>query len=79
MVMTMEDFQRWHDNPVSQWVFAAAEKAALAQSEAWMADSWGRGESDPVKLTELRTRADAYRALFETPFERWAELHGDTE
>ena len=79
MAITMDDFLRWRDNPVTQWVFEAAEKGALAQSEFWMDRSWGAGECDPLELHTLRARADAYRALHETPYERWVELHGDDE
>jgi hypothetical protein len=80
MAITKEDFQRWYDdNPVTKWVFAAVEKAALAQSESWMETSWGSGVADPAELSVLRARADAYRALFETPFERWQEMNGESD
>jgi len=79
MAMTLDDFQRWHENPVTRWVFAAAEKAALAQSEHWMETSWASGECDPLQLATLRARADAYRALFETPFEQWQQMNGEQD
>lgn len=79
MAMTLDDFQRWRDNPVTQWIFAAVEKAALAQSEAWMDETWGAGKCDPEKLNVLRTRADSYRALYETPFEQWQQMNGERD
>ena len=79
MAMTKDDFQRWYDNPVTKWVFAAVEAAALKQSEAWLDTSWGTGNADPKELAVLRTRADAYRALFETPFEKWQEMNGESD
>lgn len=79
MAITKDDFQRWNDNPVTKWVFAAVENAALKQSEAWMDMSWGNGVADPAELAVLRTRADAYRALFETPFEQWQQMNGENE
>ncbi len=79
MAMTLDDFQRWYDNPVTKWVFAAVEQAALKQSEAWMDKSWGGGVADPFELAVLRTRADAYRALYETPFEQWQQMNGEQD
>ena len=78
-MITKDEFQRWYENPVSKWVFAAVEQAALKQSEAWMEKSWGSGVADPYELVTLRTRADAYRALFETPFEQWQEMNGESD
>jgi hypothetical protein len=78
--ITKEDYQRWYEeNPVTKWVFAAVERAALMQSEAWMDKSWGSGVADPLELITLRARADAYRALFETPFEKLQELNGESD
>jgi hypothetical protein len=57
-------------------VFAAIDDAAAAQRDAWIEKSWEGGQADPRELIELRTRADAYRGLIETPYERWAELNG---
>lgn len=79
MAMTLDDFQRWRDNPVTQWVFAAFEKAAVTQSDGWMDKSWGAGQCDPLELATLRTRADSYRAIFETPFERFQEMNGEQD
>lgn len=79
MAIKMEDYLRWRDNAVTQWIFAAFEKAALMQSDAWMERSWGAGTADPVELVELRTRADAYRSIFETPFEQLQLMNGEQD
>jgi hypothetical protein len=79
MAITLDDFQRWYENPVTRWVFAGAENAALKQSEAWLDISWGTGEANPMQLAVLRARADAYRALFETPFEQWQQMNGEQD
>jgi hypothetical protein len=79
--ITPDEFQDWRDHPITQWVFEAIRKGAEAQRAAWIDASWGEGaswgesKSDPMLLCELRTRADAYMALVDTPFERWSELH----
>jgi hypothetical protein len=75
--MTLEEFQAWREHPATQWVLRAAEKAADLQQIAWNDASWGRGEADPLMLTELRTRADAYRALGETSYEDWCSVLGE--
>jgi hypothetical protein len=46
------------------------------QKAAWMQASWEAGQSDALMLTELRTRADAYAALFETEYPAWCEANG---
>lgn len=75
--MSEEDFLAWREHPVTQWVFAAARKAAELQEIAWNEASWGDGKCDPMMLNELRTRADAYRALEETSFEDWCNVLGN--
>ena len=78
--VSAEDFEQWRDNPVTQWVMQACDVAAEANRDAWIGASWDMGRADEAELNMLRTRADAYRALRETTYERWAEiLDGDTE
>lgn len=72
---TADEFSAWADHPVTRYVAAAWEAAALAQREAWTADSWVTGEANPMTLLELRTRADAYSAFLETGLERYVELN----
>lgn len=75
--MTHEDFIRWYDDAVTRWVFAAIDKAALENKETWVEQSWVNNNSNPALLTELRTRADAYRALIDTSYEGWCATHGE--
>lgn len=72
---TQDEFSAWADHPVTRYVAAAWEAAALAQREAWTDSSWNSGTADPLMLTELRTRADAYSAFLETGLERYVELN----
>ncbi len=73
--MTLEDFQAWQEHPVTKWVLKACLKASELNQEHWNAVSWA-GNVDPELRLECHTRADAYRAIVETPFERWAEFNG---
>lgn len=75
--MTREDYLAWKAHPVTEWVLKAVRTAALLQQEEWTRLSWEQGRADPLALTELRTRADSYVALDETPYETWAGLNGD--
>ena len=74
-----EEFDAWRDNPITRWVMRAALKAAEANREAWISASWDNGEADPALLGEYRTRADAYRALSETSYDKWLELNESDE
>lgn len=75
--ITKDEFQLWREHPITEWVFAALKAASEAQKQAWIDSSWASGVADPRVLIELNTRADAYRALYETEYERWAELNGE--
>lgn len=74
---TKDEFLAWKDHPVSRWAFRALKAASEAQRAAWMADSWDKGQADPVALAVLRTRSDAYAALEEPEYEDWCALNGD--
>lgn len=63
--ITEEEFAAWRDEPVTQRILGTLSAMADAQREGWMASSWEGGNADPLLLTELRTRADAYQALSE--------------
>jgi hypothetical protein len=57
---------------------AMASFAGLQRDE-WIArtfDATDRPDPDPVLLSELRTRADAYRAIPETTYDDWMSAHG---
>lgn len=71
-----EDFRLWAEHPVTRWVMQGAALFADQQKQAWTEASWSQGLCDPMNLNELRTRADAYAALFETEYEGWCEANG---
>lgn len=72
-----EDFAAWCEHPVTRFVAAAYATSAKKQAEAWMAASWTCGEANPLLLMELRSRADAYNTLLETPLEQYAHVLGE--
>lgn len=75
-----DDFARWRDDPVTQLVFKALNKAAEAQKQVWDAASWegGKVRAEDLRdtLQELRVRADAYRSLEELSLEQLANWLG---
>ncbi len=75
-MITSDDFARWRDDNVTQFVFAAVAAGAKQQQDAWLETSWGMGTAKPELLRELRTRADAYYALIDTTYEGWCENNG---
>lgn len=75
MAITEQDYEDWKSNPVTEWVLSAIKKAAYAQKDEWVSLSWDSGKCDLEQLNELRTRADAYMALVETSYERWAVIN----
>lgn len=70
-----EEFEAWRENPVTQWVMDACLKAADDNQRLWFDMSWGQGKADQEALIELRTRADAYRAIAETEYDSWLAEH----
>jgi hypothetical protein len=76
MPPSAEEFARWQEDRVTRWVFAAIMMGVEAQRAAWMQASWDNGAAAPELLRELRTRADAYMALIETPYPGWCEILG---
>ena len=69
-----EDFAAWCDHPVTRFVATAFRDAALVQKQAWTDASWKAGKADALQLAELRTRADAYNAMFQTTLPQFAEF-----
>lgn len=79
-----EDFERWRDDYVTQWIFRALRQGATDQREQWSASSWDSGATNPANdtrtmnlLRELRTRADAYSAMEQASYEAFCEMNGD--
>ena len=64
-----DDFARWRDDPITRKVMEALGQASDEQKAQWDKASWGgavvRAPELERVLIELRTRADAYRALQE--------------
>lgn len=77
MAPSSEEFARWREDRVTQWVFKAFATAAEENKTEWAKASWEQGVANPLLLAELRTRADAYRAIFETPYAAHCETNGD--
>ena len=75
-VPTAEEFARWQDDGVTQWVFASLAATAEENKASWLQSSWQNGLSDPLTLMELKTRADAYRAIIDAPYEAHCDTHG---
>lgn len=76
-MITADDFARWRDDSVTRWVFKAIEAGEAENKAAWVEASWQYNNPSPQLLNELRTRADAYRALVDTTYEAWCETNGD--
>jgi len=77
--MEADDCEQWRNNPVTEWVLQAFHKAASAQLDGWLRASWEAGGCDPLLLTTLRTRADAYRALAEIAYADVRKMHDPTD
>lgn len=77
MAPSAEEFARWRDDRVTRWVMRAFAICADENKQEWMTASWEQGVSNPLLLSELRTRADAYRAMTDTPYEAHCETNGD--
>ncbi len=71
-----EEFDAWFDDPATQFVLAAFAGIAAECKAEWERKSWEGGAADPVLLTELRARADAYRAIAETDYTGFCEQLG---
>ena len=76
MAITKDEFLRWRNSPVSEWVFAGVKAAAEAQKQGWIDKSWEAGMCDPLELMELRSRADALGGLAEADYADWCGWTG---
>ncbi len=78
MTPSKEEFQAWRADPTTRWVMAAMASFAGKQRDEWMARTFDAGgHPDVALLVELRTRADAYRAISDSTFEDWMNTHGE--
>lgn len=78
MTPSRDDFARWLDDPVTAFVMRGFLEAAEANKAQWIAASWEGGACSEKMLAELRTRADAYRAIAETNYEGFCHMLGET-
>lgn len=69
--MKLEEFDAWRREPVTKFIFAAIAKAVEQEKAEWLRLSWDGGEADPLRLAELRTRADALNELIDNDFDTW--------
>jgi hypothetical protein len=67
--ISAEEFAAWREDPVTQIIVKSLNDMAEQNKAGWLAASWDRGEADQSMLTELKTRADAYRSLAELSYE----------
>jgi hypothetical protein len=68
---TEDEFATWCEDPVTRFVTTAFLRMAEEQRRAWEAASWLGGEANEKLLIELRTRADAYAAIYQTTWEQY--------
>ena len=67
--ITADEFAAWRADPVTQVVLKVHSEMAEQQKQGWLKASWEGGHVDPLILTELKTRADAYQAIADCTFE----------
>lgn len=77
MPPSRDDFARWLADPVTAYVMQAFLKMAEANRAEWIRTSWDGGGCSKELLAELRTRADAYRALPEANYDSICDANGD--
>lgn len=75
--ITRDELDAWREHPVTAWVIAALESHAAAQRDEWASLSWEGGTADQLALTELRTRADAYRAVADAQYDDFCKALGE--
>lgn len=67
--VTQDEYLAWMQDPRTQWVLGALETLAQAQEAEWGQALSAPSDVLPMLQIELRTRADAYRAVAETEYE----------
>jgi len=56
MSVTKDDFDAWKEHPVTLAVMDKLRTHIREAEVRWMQSSWGRGNADPLILTDLRAR-----------------------
>lgn len=69
-----EEFAAWCEHPVTRYVAAAHAAAAELQRHQWLKMSWSAEPLNEVARAELRARADAYRAFYETDLQHYMKI-----
>jgi hypothetical protein len=77
MPPSREDFTRWLGDSVTAYVMRAHLAMAETNKAEWLRVSWEAGHANPALLSELRTRADAYRAIAEMTYDALCDANGD--
>ena len=76
MKISKEDFETWLGNPITEEVFRAFERLGVKAKNNWLAESWGKGNTDPVLLADLRARAQViedFRTITFADLEEWLD------
>ncbi len=76
-MITADDFDAWRDNPITQAVFKAHLKLAEANKATWLALSWGNGEVDPIRLADLKARAEMCQDMTEITLDELETMLAD--
>ena len=79
MKIGKEDFELWRANPVTEAVNRALELIGTRNKNKWIELSWDGGDTDPIKLAELRARYEAAWDLSELTFEELERVLNDEE
>ena len=77
MPPSRDEFARWLDDAVTRYVMRAHLAMAETNKAEWTKASWDNGACSKEMLLELRTRADAYRAIAEMTYEGVCDANGD--
>jgi hypothetical protein len=74
---TEDEFATWCEDPVTRFVATAYMHKAQQQRVLWESTSWGQGAGSPELLIELRTRADAFAAVYQSTWSDYAAAFKD--
>lgn len=77
MPPSRDEFARWLDDAVTRYVMRAHTAMSETNKAEWLRVSWDAGHANAALLSELRTRADAYRAIVEMTYEAVCDANGD--
>jgi hypothetical protein len=69
-----DEFGRWREDFVTQWVMQAHKAAAEANKAGWIEGAWATGVASQGALNEVRTRSDAYLAIVDSSYEAFCDM-----